>query len=72
MIDSEEDTLLAIMQLLVQKKKRANELGNFLRGRGIRKFEDNEGSLYTLVTPARAGRLLTIQLERVALLNIID
>ncbi|AMQ06402.1 PadR family transcriptional regulator [Sporosarcina psychrophila] len=46
--DSEEDILLAVMQLLVYEKT-GYELVNFLRGRGIRKFEDNEGSLYALL-----------------------
>ena len=46
--ESEEDILLAVMQLLVQEKT-GYELVNFLRGRGIRKFEDNEGSLYALL-----------------------
>lgn len=46
--DSEEDILLAVMQLLVHEKT-GYELVNFLRGRGIRKFEDNEGSLYALL-----------------------
>ena len=46
--DSEEDILLAVMQLLVHEKT-GSELVKFLRGRGIRKFEDNEGSLYALL-----------------------
>jgi hypothetical protein len=46
--ESEEDILLAVMQLLVQEKT-GYELVTFLRGRGIRKFEDNEGSLYALL-----------------------
>lgn len=44
----DEDILLAVMQLLV-KEKTGFELVNFLRGRGIRKFEENEGILYTLL-----------------------
>ena len=47
------------MQLLVEEKT-GYELMQFLHGRGIRKFEDNEGSLYTLVASAREGRLHTI------------
>jgi len=43
--ENEEDILLAVMQLLVYKKT-GYELVNLLRGRGIRKFEDNEGLLY--------------------------
>ncbi|MFZ7943280.1 MULTISPECIES: PadR family transcriptional regulator [Bacillaceae] len=46
--DNEEDIFLAIMQLLVQEKT-GFELAQRLRGRGIRKFEDNEGYLYILL-----------------------
>jgi DNA-binding PadR family transcriptional regulator len=46
--DDDESVLLAVMQLLVEEKT-GYELVQFLRGRGIRKFEDNEGSLYGLL-----------------------
>jgi hypothetical protein len=46
--ESDEDILLAVMQLLVHEKT-GYELAKHLRGRGIRKFEDNEGFLYTLL-----------------------
>jgi hypothetical protein len=46
--ESEDDIFLAVMQLLVEEKT-GFELVKFLRGRGIRKFEDNEGILYTLL-----------------------
>lgn len=46
--NSEEDILLAVMELLVHEKT-GSELVRFLGGRGIRKFEDNEGSLYSLL-----------------------
>lgn len=45
---SEEEILLAVLQLLVHEKT-GYELVELLRGRGIRKFEDNEGSLYALL-----------------------
>ncbi|MFK9093669.1 PadR family transcriptional regulator [Bacillus salipaludis] len=46
--ENEEDVLLAVMQLLVQEKN-GFELVKLLRGRGVRKFEDNEGFLYILL-----------------------
>jgi hypothetical protein len=46
--ESDEDILLAVMQLLVQEKT-GHELTGLLRGRGIQKFENNEGFLYTLL-----------------------
>ena len=45
---SDEEILLAVMQLLVQEKT-GHELTSLLRGRGIQKFENNEGFLYTLL-----------------------
>nr|WP_295970274.1 PadR family transcriptional regulator [uncultured Bacillus sp.] len=46
--ESEEDPFLAILQLLVYEKT-GYELIQLLRGRGIQKFEGNEGFLYTLL-----------------------
>jgi hypothetical protein len=46
--ESDEDILLAVMQLLVLEKT-GHELTGLLRGRGILKFENNEGFLYTLL-----------------------
>jgi hypothetical protein len=46
--ENEEDVLLSILQLLVQRKT-GYELTQQIRRRGIRKFEDNEGFLYTLL-----------------------
>jgi DNA-binding PadR family transcriptional regulator len=46
--ESDGDILLAVMQLLVQEKT-GHELTGLLRGRGIQKFENNEGFLYTLL-----------------------
>ncbi|MBB4824146.1 DNA-binding PadR family transcriptional regulator [Sporosarcina luteola] len=42
------DVQLAVMQLLVVEKT-GYDLMQFLQGRGIRKFEDNEGGLYALL-----------------------
>lgn len=46
--EKEEDILLSILQLLVHEKT-GFELAIHLRGRGIKKFEDNEGFLYILL-----------------------
>ncbi len=46
--DNDESVLLAVMQLLVDEKT-GFELVQLLGGRGIRKFEDTEGSLYALL-----------------------
>jgi DNA-binding PadR family transcriptional regulator len=46
--EREEDILLAVMQLLVQDKT-GHELTGLLRARGIQKFENNEGFLYTML-----------------------
>ena len=43
--ESEETILLSIMQLLSEEKT-GYELAKLLRGRGIQKFEDQEGYLY--------------------------
>ncbi|TQR19619.1 PadR family transcriptional regulator [Psychrobacillus vulpis] len=46
--EKEDAIFLAVMQLLVQEKT-GYELVKFLRGRGIDKFEGNEGILYTFL-----------------------
>lgn len=46
--ESEETILLSVLQLLVQDRT-GFELTELLRGRGIQKFESNEGFLYTLL-----------------------
>lgn len=46
--DKEDTIFLAVMQLLVQEKT-GYELVKFLRGRGIRKFEENEGIVYSFL-----------------------
>ncbi|UGB28700.1 PadR family transcriptional regulator [Metabacillus sp. B2-18] len=45
---SDEEVFLAVMQLLVHEKT-GYDLTKHLRGRGILKFEDNEGFIYTLL-----------------------
>ena len=57
--DNDEEILLAVMQLLVQEKT-GYELTAHLRARGIQKFENNEGFLYTMLHRLeRAGKLQT-------------
>ncbi|SER79321.1 transcriptional regulator, PadR family [Psychrobacillus sp. OK032] len=47
--EENEDTIfLSVMQLLVQEKT-GYELVKFLRGRGIRKIEENEWIVYTFL-----------------------
>ena len=46
--ESEESVFLAIMQLLVQERT-GFDLAAKLRGRGIKRFEDNEGDIYALL-----------------------
>ena len=46
--ETDDSVLLAVMQLLVEEKT-GYELVQFLQGRGMRKFEDSEGSLYALL-----------------------
>ncbi|MEH6992474.1 PadR family transcriptional regulator [Neobacillus drentensis] len=46
--EREEDILLAVLQLLANEKT-GHELTVLLRGRGIKKFENNEGFLYTML-----------------------
>jgi hypothetical protein len=46
--ERDEDIMLSVMQLLVQEKT-GHELTLLLRGRGIQKFENNEGFLYTML-----------------------
>lgn len=46
--ESEECVFLAVMQLL-NREKTGFEIAKDLRSRGIQKFEDNEGFLYSLL-----------------------
>ncbi|MHC0038776.1 PadR family transcriptional regulator [Pseudoneobacillus sp. C159] len=46
--ESESDIQLAVLQLLVQAKT-GYELSSLLMARGIKSFQDQEGTLYTLL-----------------------
>ena len=61
--ETDDSVLLAVMQLLVEEKT-GYELVQFLRGRGIRKFEDNEGGLYALLHQLEQDGCLQSKLER--------
>ncbi len=52
-----EDISLAILQLL-SNEKTGYELSQLLRGRGIQKFEGNEGFLYTVLHRLEQNRLI--------------
>ncbi|WP_210366619.1 PadR family transcriptional regulator [Bacillus sp. REN3] len=56
--ENEEDITIAILHLL-HHRKTGYELISLLRARGIRKFEDREGSLYTLLHQMEQNRLLS-------------
>ncbi|MED0873809.1 PadR family transcriptional regulator [Bacillus mobilis] len=55
--EKEEDISLAILQLL-RNEKTGYELSQLLRGRGIRKFEGNEGFLYTVLHRLEQNRFI--------------
>ncbi|MEK5173927.1 PadR family transcriptional regulator [Heyndrickxia sp. FSL W8-0496] len=55
--ENEEDVFLAVLQLLISEKT-GYELAKLLRGRGIRKFEGNEGFLYTILHRLEQNHLL--------------
>ncbi|EEM06694.1 MULTISPECIES: PadR family transcriptional regulator [Bacillus] len=55
--ENEEDIFLAVLQLLINEKT-GYELAQLLRGRGIRKFEGNEGFLYTLLHRLEQNRFI--------------
>ncbi|QWH16493.1 PadR family transcriptional regulator [Bacillus mycoides] len=55
--EKEEDILLAVLQLLGNEKT-GYELMQLLRGRGIQKFEGNEGFLYTLLHRLEQNRFI--------------
>ncbi|EMA6342259.1 PadR family transcriptional regulator [Bacillus cytotoxicus] len=55
--ENEEDIFLAVLQLLMNEKT-GYELASLLRGRGIRKFEENEGFLYTLLHRLEQNRFI--------------
>ncbi len=55
---SEEEILLAMMQLLVQEKT-GYELVSLLQSRGILNFKENEGSLYIILHRLELKGVLT-------------
>lgn len=55
--ENEEDIFLAVLQLLIHEKT-GYELVQLLRGRGIQKFEGNEGFLYTLLHRLEQNRFI--------------
>ncbi len=58
--ENEEDVILAVFQLLVQEKT-GYELSKKLRSRGIKKYDENEGLLYTLLHRLeQSGMLKTV------------
>lgn len=58
MPDEDDDLIsLAILQLLLHEKT-GYELTGLLRSRGLKKFEDNEGSLYTMLHSLEQKRLI--------------
>jgi DNA-binding PadR family transcriptional regulator len=55
--ESDEVITLALLQLLLQEKT-GYELTGLLRSRGFKRFEDNEGSLYTILHTLEQKRLI--------------
>ncbi|MFT9598300.1 PadR family transcriptional regulator [Mesobacillus sp.] len=55
--ESDELLTVAILQLLLHEKT-GYELTGLLRSRGFKKFEDNEGSLYTMLHTLEQKRLI--------------
>ncbi|MDR4985867.1 lineage-specific thermal regulator protein [Bacillus cereus] len=55
--ENEEDISLAVLQLLMNEKT-GYELMQLLRGRGIQKFEGNEGFLYTVLHRLEQNRFI--------------
>lgn len=55
--EKEEDIILAVLQLLAHEKT-GYDLAKNLRSRGIKKFEANEGMLYTLLHKLEQSRSL--------------
>lgn len=56
-VENDEYVYLSVMQLLMQEKTGVVLIAH-LRGRGIKKFEDNEGLLYSLLHRLEADGLL--------------
>lgn len=60
--ENDEYVYLSVMQLLVQEKTGV-VLITYLRSRGIKKFEDNEGLLYSLLHRLEVNGLLVSNWE---------
>jgi len=56
-IENEDDVMIAILQLLHQEKT-GFELTSLLRARGIKKFENEEGFLYTVLHRLEQNRFI--------------
>ncbi|WP_171050944.1 PadR family transcriptional regulator [Bacillus sp. BHET2] len=55
--ENDQDILVHILQLL-QKEKNGHELLNNLRARGIKKYEERQGFLYTVLHKMEQDRML--------------
>ncbi|RHW41475.1 PadR family transcriptional regulator [Neobacillus notoginsengisoli] len=55
--ESDEDTTMAILQLLVQERTGFG-LVKLLEARGMKRFVENEGSLYTILHQLEKNRLI--------------
>lgn len=56
-VEKDNDVILAILQLL-HHEKTGFELTGFLRARGVKRFEDQEGLLYTVLHRLEQNRLI--------------
>jgi DNA-binding PadR family transcriptional regulator len=56
--ESDDVIMVAILQLLFHEKT-GYEMTGLLRSRGFKKFEDNEGYLYTMLHTLEQKRLIT-------------
>jgi uncharacterized protein YutE (UPF0331/DUF86 family) len=56
-VENDNDIILAILQLL-NHEKTGFELTGFLRARGVKRFEDQEGLLYTVLHRLEQNRLI--------------
>ncbi|MBT2695153.1 PadR family transcriptional regulator [Bacillus sp. ISL-55] len=57
--DETDDMLMAAILQLLLHEKTGYELTGLLRSRGFSKFEDNEGSLYTILHMLEQKRFIT-------------
>ncbi|MCA0987250.1 PadR family transcriptional regulator [Guptibacillus algicola] len=58
--EDEDAILVAILQLLSEEKS-GYDVAKQLRGRGIEKFEDNEGLLYTMLHTLEQKQYLSVR-----------